>query len=68
MNRRVSKNLSRLENLPYYGSFAKSICVGRIVFVLSSYPICRYFSIDKEGRKSAKDCILYKQALTKAEG
>ena len=66
MDERVSKSLSRLEDLPHYGSFTKSICAGRgVVFVLGSNSTCRKFRIGEGRREETKACVLYKQS---AEG
>ena len=42
------KSLPRLEDVPRYGSVAKSVCDGRgVIFVLSGDPTCHEFSIGK---------------------
>ena len=59
----MPKSLPRLEDVPCYGSVAKSVRDGRgVVFVLSNDPTCCEFGIDKEGRKSAKARVLYQQS------
>ena len=64
MDGRVSKNLSRLKDLPYYGSFTKSIHArGRVVFVLGSNSTRRKFNIGKGRREEIKACVLYKQSV-----
>ena len=56
----VPKSLSRLEDVPRYGSVAESVRDGRrIVFIPDSDPICRELNIDKKGRKSTKASVLY---------
>ena len=66
MDERVSKSLSRLENLPHYGFFTKSVRVGKgVVFVLGSKSTRRKFSIGEGGREDTKGCVLCKQS---AEG
>ena len=60
----MSKSLSRLENLPHYSSFTKSVRAGRgVVFVLGSNSTCRKFNIGKEGKEDTKACVLYKQSV-----
>ena len=62
----MSKTLSRLKDLPHYGSFTKSIFAGRgVVFVLGSNSTCRKFSIGEGRMEETKACVLYKQS---AEG
>ena len=66
MDGRVSKSLSRLEDLPHYGFFTKSVRAGKgVVFVLGSNSTCRKFNIGEGGREDTEACILYKQS---AEG
>ena len=61
MDGRVPKSLLRLEDLPHYGSFNKSICPGRgVVFVLGSNSTRRKFGIGEGGREDTKVCVLYK--------
>ena len=58
----MPKSLPRLEDVPRYDSIAKFVRDGKgVIFVLSSDPTCREFSIGKGGRKSAKAHVLYKQ-------
>ena len=60
------KSLSRLEDLPHYDSFTKSIRARRgVVFVLGSNSTRRKFSIGEGRREETKACVLYKQS---AEG
>ena len=57
------KSLSRLEDLPHYDSFTKSIRARRgVVFVLSSNSTCRKFNIGEGRREETKACVLYKQS------
>ena len=64
MDGRVSKNLSRLKDLPHYGSFTKSIhAKRRVVFVLGSNSTRRKFNIGKGRREETKACVLYKQSV-----
>ena len=64
MDGRVSKSLSRLENLPHYNFFTKSVRVGRgVVFVLGSNSTRRKFNIGKGRREEIKACVLYKQSV-----
>ena len=66
MDERVSKSLSRLENLPHYDFFTKSVRVGReVVFVLGSNSTRCKFSIGEGGREDTKAYVLCKQS---AEG
>ena len=59
----MPKSLSRLEDLPYYGSFTKSICPGRgVVFVLGSSSTRRKFDVGEGRREDTKACVLYKQS------
>ena len=56
----MPKSLSRLEDIPRYGSVAESVRDGRrIVFIPGNDPACRELSIDKRGRKSTKASVLY---------
>ena len=56
----MPKSLSRLEDVPRYGSIAESVRDGgRIVFIPDSDPACCELSIDKRGRKSTKANVLY---------
>ena len=64
MDGRVSKNLSRLKDLPHYSSFTKSIRARRrVVFVLSSNSTRRKFNIGKGRREETKAYVLYKQSV-----
>ena len=63
MDGRVPKSLLRLEDLPHYGSFTKSVCPGKgVVFVLASNSTRRKFGIGEGGREDTKVCVLYKQS------
>ena len=56
----MPKNLSRLEDIPRYGSVAESAYdKRRIVFILGSDLACRELNIDKKGRKSTKASVLH---------
>ena len=56
----MPKSLSRLEDIPRYGSIAESIRDGgRIIFIHGSDLACCELSIDKRGRKSIKASVLY---------
>ena len=64
MDGRVPKSLLRLEDLPHYGSFTKSVCPGKgVVFVLGSNSTRRKFSIGEGRREETKACVLYKQSV-----
>ena len=63
------KSLSRLEDVPRYGSVAESVRDGRrIVFIPGSDPACRELSIDKRGRKVQKPVYYTSRALRGVEG
>ena len=56
----MPKSLSRLEDVPRYGSVAESVRDGRrIVLIPGSDPACRELNIDKKGRKSTTTSVLY---------
>ena len=60
----MPKSLTRLEDVPRYGSVAESIRDGRrIVFIPGSDLACCELSIDKRGRKSTKASVLYQQGI-----
>ena len=68
MDGRVPKSLLRLEDLPHYGSFTKSVCPGKgVVFVLASNSTRRKFGIGEGGREDTKVCVLYKQSAAGSE-
>ena len=65
----MSKSLSRLEDLPHYGSFTKSIHAGRgVVFVLGSNSTRRKFSIGKGRREEQKPVYYTSRVLRGVEG
>ena len=69
MDGRTPKSLPRLEDVPRYGTIAKSVHDGRgAVFVLSSEPTCREFSIDKEEGRVQKPVYYTSRALRGVEG
>ena len=60
----MSKNLSRLKDLPHYGSFTKSIYAGRgVIFVLGNNSTRHKFSIGEGRGEETKACVLYKQSV-----
>ena len=60
----MPKSLTRLEDVPRYGSVVESIRDGRrIVFIPGSDLACCELSIDKRGRKSTKASVLYQQGI-----
>ena len=68
MDGRVPKSLLRLEDLPHYGSFTKSVCPGKgVVFVLGSNSTRRKFGISEGGREDTKVYVLYKQSAAGSE-
>ena len=64
MDGRVSKSLLRLEDLPYYGSFTKSIYAGKgVIFVLGNNSTRHKFNIGEGRGEETKAYLLYKQSV-----
>ena len=64
MDERVSKSILRLEDLPHYGSFTKSIYAGKgVIFVLGNNSTRHKFNIGEGRGEETKAYLLYKQSV-----